>query len=219
MSPAQKFVGVLHDFHDPAYAKDWSDRFVPTPPRQALFATMLGLLGQHLPPGGAVLELGTGPGYFAQALLEAFPAAVYQGLDFSAPMLALAAGRLGCFGSRVTLTRADFTAPDWTRAAPGPVQAIVSTWALHDLGDPELTASVYAACRGLLPPGGLLVNGDFVKPEGTPHDFEAGRFPVARHLELLAAAGFGKAWCAGVWETEREKPTTAQNYACLAALA
>jgi len=95
----------------------------------------------------------------------------------------------------------------------------VSTWALHDLGGEEATRSVYAACRRLLPDGGLLLNGDFVKPDGTVHEYESGRFAVDRHLELLRAAGFREAHCLVFLEPELDDPTSAQNYACIEALA
>ena len=31
------FVGAQHEFHDAAFVQGWADRFVPTPPRIALF--------------------------------------------------------------------------------------------------------------------------------------------------------------------------------------
>jgi hypothetical protein len=69
---------------------------------------------------------------------------------------------------------------------------------------------------GLLGAGGVLLNGDFVKPEGTVYGFEAGRFEVSRHLELLRSAGFARCECVEMFEVEIESPTPAQNYALLA---
>jgi hypothetical protein len=67
-------------------------------------------------------------------------------------------------------------------------------------------------------PGGVLVNGDFIKPVGTTFEYEPGRFPVARHLELLADAGFSDPQCLALFETNIEDTTAGQNYACLVAL-
>jgi cyclopropane fatty-acyl-phospholipid synthase-like methyltransferase len=212
----RKFVGVEHAFHDADYARDWAGRFTPTPDRLALFDTILETLRSRQPVH--VLELGTGPGYFAERLLAALPGVTYEGLDFSLPMLHLAGQRLGPFAGRIRLLQADLVQGNWGASVRKPVGAIVSTWALHDLGGQEQTASVYRTCASLLDQGGVLLNGDFVKPDGTPHDYEAGRFTVARHLELLAAAGFGRGECLGRWEEELENPTTAQNYACLLAV-
>ena len=80
------------------------------------------------------------------------------------------------------------------------------------------TARVYRACRNILPKDGVLLNGDFVKPEGTRHEFERGRFSVLRHLELLSEAGFSEAHCLVYLEKELEAPTSAQNYACFRAV-
>ena len=207
-----RFVGVDHDFHDRDYARDWAARFLPSPGRLALFDTMVEALREK----GAerILELGTGPGYFAEHLLDALPHATYEGLDFSRPMLDLARGRLERFAGRTALLQADLMLEDWGYHAMQP-DAIVSTWALHDLGGEAATYSVYRSARALLDGGGLFLNGDFVKPDGSPHEFEPGRFPVARHLELLRGAGFERAQCLGRWEEELLQPTTAQNYACL----
>ena len=215
--PERRFVCVLHEFQDAAYARDWADRFTPSPPREELFATMLRVLEQHPLPHPQVLELGIGPAYFAERLLRQRTDLQYEGLDFSQPMLDLAAERLRPFGRRVTLTAGDLVQGDWTTCVQRPVGAIVSTWALHDLGAEERTAKVYADCYRLLEWGGILMNGDFVKPEDTTHDYEPGRFTVPRHLELLAEAGFSRCQCLGFWEKELKAPTTAHNYACLLA--
>lgn len=217
VAPERRFVGVLHEFQDAAYARDWADRFTPSPPREELFATMLRVLEQHPLPHPQVLELGIGPAYFAERLLRQRTDLQYEGLDFSQPMLDLAAERLRPFGRRVTLTAGDLVQGDWTKRIQRPVGAIVSTWALHDLGAEERTAKVYADCYRLLERGGILMNGDFVKPEDTTHDYEPGRFTVPRHLELLAEAGFSRCQCLGFWEKELKAPTTAHNYACLLA--
>ena len=216
--PERRFVGVLHEFQDADYARDWAKRFTPSPSRGELFATMLRALGQYQLPEPRVVELGVGPAYFAERLLRQRTDLRYEGLDFSQAMLDLAAERLQPFGQRVTLTTGDLVQGDWTTCVQRPVGAIVSTWALHDLGAEERTAKVYADCYRLLEPGGILLNGDFVKPEDTTHDYEPGRFTVPRHLELLAAAGFSGCQCLGFWEKELKAPTTAHNYACLLAV-
>lgn len=212
-------VGAEHEFHDEDYARGWAERFVPTPERLQLFDAIIERLRDSALPSSHVVELGIGPGYLAARLLDALPDITYEGLDFSAPMLDIAAHRLAPHARRVRFTQADLVNEDWPAKVERPVGAIVSTWALHDLGGEAQTASVYRGCRRILPPEGVFLNGDFVKPDGTRHPFEAGRFPVARHLALLRAAGFGQARCLMVLEEELEAPTAAQNYACLEAVA
>lgn len=210
-------VGAQHEFHDPDYAADWANRFIPTPEREQLFSTIIRRLAEEPLPAPHIVELGIGPGYLAERVLQRLPQVAYEGVDFSTAMLDLARQRLANFGERVRFTQADLLDDDWIQRVQRPVGAVISTWALHDLGGEAQTAQVYRACARLLPPGGLLLNGDFVKPEETSLPFEPGRFPVARHLELLQAAGFARTACLIYLEKELQQPTSAQNYACLAA--
>lgn len=212
------FVGAQHEFHDAQFARAWADRFVPTPERLQLFDTIIHRLIEGPLPARHIVELGIGPGYLAERLLERMPDVTYEGVDFSRPMLDLAAARLTPHAARVRFTQADLVTDDWGTKMSLPVGAIVSTWALHDLGSEANTGRVYQACRALLPAGGVFLNGDFVKPDGTRHDYEAGRFPVARHLDILHEAGFRDVQCLVYLEYEVEHPTSAQNYACLQAV-
>ncbi len=95
---------------------------------------------------------------------------------------------------------------------------MISTWALHDLGSQQAVADVYKRCYETLPPGGVLVNGDFIKPDGTTFEYEPGRIPISRHLDLLKDAGFSDPQCLTHLEPNIENPTSAQNYACLVAI-
>ena len=79
-------------------------------------------------------------------------------------------------------------------------------------------AAVYARCYETLPAGGVLLNGDFIKPDGTDWEYEPGRFEVARHLDYLRAAGFTAPRSIGAFEMNTDNPTAAQNYACLMAV-
>ena len=210
-------VGADHEFHDREYAAGWAARFEPTSDRLALFDLMLSELRSRIPPGGRIVELGIGPGYLAAYLLGAMPAIRYQGIDFSPAMLDIAARRLRTHADRVAFTQADLLADPWWQDSAGSVDAVVSTWALHDLGAPANVEQVYAGCAKALGGQGLLLNGDFIKPDRTTHEYEPGRFDIATHLALLRGVGFETAECLRVFEEELESPTSAQNYACFRA--
>jgi SAM-dependent methyltransferase len=182
-----------------------------------LFDLVLLNLRARVAPGGRVVELGIGPGYLAAHLLRELEQIGYVGVDFSDPMLDIARERLVRHTGRVRYLRRDLVQDDWVAALPKPVDAIVSTWSLHDLGSPEKVGQVYQACARALRPGGLLLNGDFIKPDEARHDYEPGRFGISRHLEMLASAGFEKPESLRVFEQEIESPTPAQNYACIRA--
>ncbi|MDE0198894.1 MAG: class I SAM-dependent methyltransferase [Caldilineaceae bacterium] len=208
-------VGATHEFHEAEYAEDWARRFIPTPERLHLFETILQQLESAVPADGHVVELGIGPAYLAEYLLERMPRISYEGVDFSQPMLTQAATRLARFGDRVHFQQADLLGDSWGGDLARPPAGVVSTWALHDLGGQAQTLHVYRVCAAALPEGGILLNGDFVKPDGTRLPFEPGRFPIGRHLELLQEAGFCDRRNLHLWEEEIEAPTASQNYACL----
>jgi SAM-dependent methyltransferase len=214
-----KIIGADHEFHDQAFVEGWAERFVPTPERLELFDVMLSQLRSHVPADGCIIELGIGPAYLADHLLSALPGMRYVGIDFSGPMLDIAQHRLSAYSDRVSYVQADLVRDDWWAGLPESVDAIVSTWALHDLGSPESTESVYRSCASVLQRGGLFLNGDFIKPDQAIYEYEPGRFEIATHIEMLRRVGFETAECLVVLEREIEAPTAAQNYACLKGVA
>jgi SAM-dependent methyltransferase len=212
------FVGAQHQFHDREFVRGWANRFSPTAPRLQLFDMVLQQISRPSLPSAHVVELGIGPGYMARHILERSQAISYEGVDFSEVFLEVAKETLGGLMHRVTLTKADLMHRDWPnrlRQRPG---AIISTWALHDLGGQQAVADVYARCYETLPEGGVLVNGDFIKPDGASWNYEPGRFEIERHLELLREAGFSEVQALAHFEPNLENPTAAQNYACLVGL-
>jgi SAM-dependent methyltransferase len=212
------YVGAQHKFHDADFARGWSDRFVPSPPRVALFDLILEQAAMPSIANAHVVELGLGPGYLARHLLDRQPDITYEGVDFSDAFFEIAKKTIGKHLPRVTLTKADLVDPGWPKTLSRQPRAIISTWTLHDLGSQQAVEAVYARCYETLPQGGVLVNGDFIKPEGTSWIYEPGRFEIARHLELLRKVGFSEARSLAHLEPNIENPTAAQNYACLTAV-
>jgi SAM-dependent methyltransferase len=213
-----RFVGAQHEFHDAAFVRAWADRFAPTAPRLQLFDLILDQIRQPGVPNSHVLELGIGPGYMARHILERNQTITYEGLDFSEVFFAIARETVGDMLYRVTLTKADLMNQSWPKNLSKRPGAIISTWALHDLGGQQAVADVYARCYETLPVGGVLVNGDFIKPDGTIWEYEPGRFEVRRHIELLRNAGFSDPKSLAYLEQNLKDPTPAQNYACLVAV-
>jgi len=207
-------IGAQHQFHDAEFVQGWAERFVPTPERLALFDAILSELRSQIPASACVVELGIGPGYLADHLLGGLPGIHYYGVDFSVPMLQIARHRLQPHAGRIGYVQADLLKDEWWSEIPGAVDAVVSTWSLHDLGSRESVGRVYEHCAQLLQGGGVLLNGDFIKPDGVVHEYEPGRFEIEKHIALLRRAGFELADCLLVLEKEITAPTPAQNYAC-----
>ncbi len=212
------FVGAQHEFHDAEFVRGWASRFVPTEPRLQLFDMILdqvNALGKEAPH---VVELGTGPGYMARHILERHAAMTYEALDFSEVFFDVARETIGDLVPRVTFTNADLMDQAWPQKLSRQPDAIISTWALHDLGGRDPVADVYARCYETLPVGGVLVNGDFIKPDGTSWDYEPGRFEIDIHLDFLRNAGFSDPKSIAHLEPNIDTPTAAENYACLVAV-
>src|SRR5436305_7090294 len=212
------YVGAQHEFHDADFVRGWANRFAPTKERVELFDMILDQISQPSRPNTHVVELGIGPGYMARHILERNPVVSYEGVDFSTAFFAIAKETIGDLMHRVTLTRADLTDQKWPKRLSKTPGAIISTWALHDLGSQQPVADVYARCYEILPKGGVLVNGDVIKPEGTTWQFEAGRFEIERHFELLRSAGFSSPISLAHLEPNVEDPKGFENYACIVAV-
>jgi SAM-dependent methyltransferase len=150
---------------EPAVAEEWlrrwdrqQERYISD--REERF-TVIGdvvahAVGQRSHP--TVLDLGCGPGSLAARLAARLPSASIIGIDSDPVLLALARGTAP---DTVRFVDADLTDPAWTGTAglTAPIDAAVSTTALHWLSEPAL-ARVYREIADLLLPGGVLVNGD-----------------------------------------------------------
>ena len=214
---ATGFVGAQHEFHDAEFVRGWSQRFVPTAPRLQLFDLVLAQVNRLGKDAPHVVELGTGPGYMARHILERNGKLSYEALDFSEVFLEIAHETLVDLATRVTFTNADLLDQNWPEKLSRRPDAIISTWSLHDLGGQRPVADVYARSFEALPEGGVFVNGDFIKPDGTAFDYEAGRFEVGIHLDMLRHAGFSDPRSIAEFEWNLVDPSTADNYVCLVA--
>ncbi|MGD9854499.1 MAG: class I SAM-dependent methyltransferase [Planctomycetaceae bacterium] len=109
------------------------------------------------------LDLGSGAGTLAAALLAAHPGAEAVLADFSEPMLE--AARRVFPSPPHTLLQCDFNDPQWSDAFRdlAPFDAVVSGYAIHHSPD-DTKRSIYAAIFDLLAPGGVFVNIEHVKP-------------------------------------------------------
>lgn len=190
------------------------------PGYDAMVGTMLSLLEDALGPEPIVVDLGTGTGALAAAVLDAIPRARVVLVDIDPDMLAAAGARVAHHRGRFELRRASFT----DDAVLPRCDAVVASLALHHVPVLEDKRALYARIHRALRPGGLFVSGDAtVHDTGLEHDriyrqWEAGMaaagiahaeaielfaqwrkedtyYPLAIELDLLAAAGFSRPDC------------------------
>lgn len=113
-----------------------------------------------------VLDLGCGPGSLAAHLARRLPDADIVAVDMDPLLLELARTH---HGTAARYVEAVIGEAEWTQALEldRPLDAAVSTTALHYLG-PETLRRTYRQLAAMLRPGGVLVNGDHLPPEGGP---------------------------------------------------
>lgn len=189
-----KEVPSDHDFFDPAYVKQWSDSIIRyRPERQQLFNVFAAEANRIKKDALSVFELGCGPGFLAEALLQNYRLARYTLVDFSPQMLQLSRSRLARFKDRTVFIQQDFKKDDWAAAVPAGFDLIVSLQAVHELRHASRIPKLYAQLYRLLVSGGTILICDHVN-SSLPSGHRAAHFmTVEEHLSAFEEVGFIKA--------------------------
>jgi SAM-dependent methyltransferase len=186
-----KEVPSDHDFFDPAYVKQWTESILRyRPERRKLFKLFAAEAAQINRDALSVFELGCGPGFLAEVLLQDCDIARCTLVDFSPEMLELSRTRLAKFKDRTVFLQLDFKKNDWTAAVPAGFDLIVSLQAVHELRHASRIPKLYAQLYGLLVPGGRILICDHVNSP-SPAAYRAAHFmTVKEHLSTFEKVGF-----------------------------
>jgi tRNA (cmo5U34)-methyltransferase len=136
---------------------------VAVPRRGEMMATLVAAVPFRDDEPVKMLELGSGDGRLAEALLTVFPRATLTALDGSESMRRDTSERLALFGDRVRVAAFDVAALDWWDRMFG-VDLVVSSLCLHHLNDAKKQYLYKAAAERLSPRGALLI-ADLVDPQ------------------------------------------------------
>jgi trans-aconitate methyltransferase len=136
---------------------------VAVPKRQEMLATLVAAVPFDGGEPFKILELGSGDGGLAEALLTVFSHSTLTALDGSESMRAATSKRLALFGARASVAPFDVTAVDWWDRMFG-VDLIVSSLCLHHLNDARKQYLYKAAAERLSPRGAILV-ADLIDPQ------------------------------------------------------
>lgn len=109
-----------------------------------------------------VLDIGSGTGALAAAVLERSRDVTVELLDVDEEMLGQARARLEAYGARVIYTVGSFLDP-----LPG-ADAMMASLSLHHIPTLEGKAVMYRRIYDGLPPGGTFVNADATMPAADP---------------------------------------------------
>lgn len=209
---------ALSDFTGPDYIDAWTEDLDRRwPERAAMADCVVGTVvrwyadragrGMHQvrSRGGGhsgeirLLELGVGAGGLALNVLSALfdgshsgrtGIVDYTGIEIEPALVLHGKELLETAGHRdIRLVRADLKDDAWT-ADIGLFDTVFSLQTLHDLGGIGALEAIYRQTHGLLIPGGILVNADFVVPFEKDDLDRPRRLPVETHRDLLSGLGF-----------------------------
>jgi SAM-dependent methyltransferase len=145
------------DFHDPVQARAWMEQTaIKRPWRQEFFQAFATALKDRSSRPLRILELGSGPGQLATAILKDCHVWQYVALDFSAAMHALAKEQLGSLAAKVKFAQRDFRKPAWNLALDK-FDAVVTLQAAHETRHSERLPQLLHNARDCLKHGGLLL--------------------------------------------------------------
>ena len=136
---------------------------VAVPRRQEMAATLVAAAPFAADEAVKILELGSGDGRLAEALLTVFPRATLTALDGSASMREETSQRLRLFGDRARVAAFDVAALDWWDRMFG-VDLLVSSLCLHHLSDAKKQYLYKAAAERMSSRGALLI-ADLIDPQ------------------------------------------------------
>ena len=128
------------------------------PLAQEQIQVLLAIVRAWLTEVRAMLDLSCGDGILGRAIQQEHPKAHAWFVDFSPPMLR-AARAAHPDPERASFVQADLAQPAWHEqlALPGPVDLVVSGFAIHHLPH-ERKQALYAEVHRMLAPGGVFLN-------------------------------------------------------------
>jgi tRNA (cmo5U34)-methyltransferase len=135
---------------------------VAVPRRAEMIGTLLAAVPFDAGDAIRIVELGSGDGTIAAALLDRFSRASIVAMDGSPSMRDTAAARLAPYGARVRVRAFDLASLDWWDVMAG-ADLVVSSLCLHHLNDAKKQYLYKAAADRLSARGALLV-ADVVEP-------------------------------------------------------
>jgi SAM-dependent methyltransferase len=183
------------NFHDEGEAIAWADAAIRKRPwRSAIFELFATTVLESEIGRPRVLELGSGPGFLAEHVLDRCSSvAQYTLLDFSEAMLAQSRHRLSRHAARTTFAQADFKNDSWPAAARGPFDFVFSLQAVHELRHKRHALRLYEQIRSVVSsPGDFVVCDHLPEAAHTPRHVVL-YMTVSENLAALARAGFSEA--------------------------
>jgi tRNA (cmo5U34)-methyltransferase len=140
---------------------DLGEIFVPG--RAEQMNALLDLIPARADEQFTLVELASGEGALAQAILKRFHACQYVAFDGSAVMRQHMGERLTEFRDRLEIRPFELVQQEWRTTLPGSLRCVVSSLSIHHLFDEE-KQQLFSELAGHLEPGGALLVADIIRP-------------------------------------------------------
>ncbi len=182
------------DLKDPLHATQWAkEANLKRPYRIEFFEHYISQILNHPKPDVRILELGSGPGFFAHELLSRRANIHYTAVDFSAAMHDLAKQRLASIPhTSVDFIIADFKRQDWYTVLNGQrFDYVVIHQALHELRHKSYASDFHKSIAHhiIQPHGHYLITDHLAKPDGNMNNIEL-YMNKDEHFHSLTSAHF-----------------------------
>jgi ubiquinone/menaquinone biosynthesis C-methylase UbiE len=178
-----------NDWDNPADVALWTEAADQIRPWRSRIRDFIADQVAALRPGARVLELGSGPGFLAERVLERCPQlGCYMLLDFSEPMLALSRERLARFPA-AAFVPASFKSAEWVESVEGPFDCVVSMQAVHELRHKRHAVRLYEQVHRILVANGRVLICDHLPFDDTPKSI-ALYMTEEEQTRVLSSAGF-----------------------------
>jgi ubiquinone/menaquinone biosynthesis C-methylase UbiE len=172
-----------------ADAKEWEQTAIEKRPWRTAFFERFSAEAQSLSSSiKHVLELGSGPGFLAEHMLQALPDIEMVLLDFSASMHQLAQERLGKMAGRVKFVERSFKQADWSEDL-GKFDCVVTNQAVHELRHKRHAVTLHTQVRSVLNEGGIYLVCDHYAGEGGMKNDQL-YMTVDEQRQALQSSGF-----------------------------
>jgi SAM-dependent methyltransferase len=179
-----------HDWDSANYVSSWAERQDPKErDRRDAFALLADTIPFDKKLPIRILDLGAGYGALTQFILNKFPKATAVCQDGSKEMAKLGAERMKHLSGRFEYVFCDFARRGWSRKLNGPFEAVVSSIAIHNVGDAKIVEAIYHAVFPLVKAGGCFLNFDRPRP------------PWEEQMKWLRGAGFENVQI--FWQSEK----------------
>lgn len=160
LSEFDKSINHWNEDHSASFL-ELGDIFVPG--RAEQLTTLVNLLPAESSEIFTVVELGTGGGHLAQAILEQFPRCHYLALDGSETMREHLARRLTSFHDRLEIHPFELAEQAWHQALPSPLRCVLSSLCVHHLTGAQ-KRQFFVDMAQHLETGGAILLADIVEP-------------------------------------------------------